>query len=60
MKEENKTKTLTVSLRVKPEEKDRLDQLANILGVQLGTEVTRAQAFNVATKEALERRECHD
>lgn len=50
------TKTLTMSLRVKPDEKNRLDELAKILGKQLGTEVTRVQAFNVAVKEAIERR----
>lgn len=56
MKDGSNSKTLTLSVRVKPEERDRLDELAKILGVQLGTEVTRVQAFNVAVKEALDRR----
>lgn len=56
MKENNATKTVTLSIRIKPEEKDRLDELAKILGERLGTEITRSQAFNVAVKEALEKR----
>lgn len=56
MRDEHNPRTLTLSVRVKPEERDRLDELAKILGRQLGTEVTRAQAFNVAVKEALEKR----
>lgn len=51
-----KTKTLTLSVRIKPEERDRFDELTELLGKQLGTAVSRAQAFNVAIKEAIERR----
>ena len=51
-----KEKTVTVSVRVKSSEKDRLAELAKLLGRQLGTEVTMAQAFSVAVKEAIEKR----
>ena len=54
--ENTKEKTLTLSVRIKPCEKDRLDELRGLLGNQLGTEVSRAQAFNVAVKEAIEKR----
>lgn len=56
MENEYIPKTVTLSIRVKPEDKARLDELAEILGKQLGTEVTRVQAFNVAVKEAIEKR----
>lgn len=58
MKHSTSSKTLTLSVRIKPEERERLDELAKILGEQLGAEVTRAQAFNVAVKEAIEKRRC--
>lgn len=35
----------------------RLNYLAELLGGQLGTDVTRAQAVNVAVKEAVKKRE---
>lgn len=54
-----KEKTVTVSVRVKAGEKDRLAELAGLLGRQLGTEVTMAQAFSVAVKEAIEKRREH-
>ena len=54
--ENTKEKTLTLSVRIKPCEKDRLDELRGLLGNQLGTEVSRSQAFNVAVKEAIEKR----
>lgn len=56
MKDESTPKTETLSIRVKPEEKARLDELAKILSEQLGAEVTRSQAFSVALKEALQKR----
>lgn len=60
MKKPNEAKTLTLSIRVKPEARDRLDELSKVLGQQLGMEVTRAQAFTVAMKEALEKRYIND
>lgn len=54
---QGKCRTTTLSIRVKPEDKERLDGLAHALGGELGIEMTRPQAFGVAIREALERRQ---
>lgn len=48
---------MTLGFRVSPESRDLLDHLVDLLSEHLGTRVSRAQAFNVAVKEAVERRE---
>lgn len=62
MKDENvsdkrKSKTVTLGLRVTPENRDLLDRLVELISEQLGTRVSRVQAFNIAVKEAVRRRE---
>lgn len=49
-------KKITVSVRVSPEDRERLGELAKLLGRQLGAEVSMGQAFVVAVKEAIEKR----
>lgn len=49
--------TVPFSMRITLDSRDRLDRLAAILSEKLGDQVTRVQAFNVAIKEALERRQ---
>lgn len=50
-------KTVTLGLRITPESRDRLDHLVDLLSEQLGDRVSRVQAFNVAVREAIKRRE---
>lgn len=56
MAKEKSVKSVVLSLRLKPESRNRLDDLVVILGNQFWTTVSRVQAFNVAVQEALERR----
>lgn len=50
-------KSVTLGLRVTPGDRDLLDHLVELISEQLGTRVSRVQAFNVAVKEAVRRRE---
>lgn len=49
-------KSVTVALRLSPEGRERLGQLAKIIGVDLGTRVSLSQTVEVAVNEALGRR----
>lgn len=53
MRKANEIKTIPVTVRLKPDEKKKLDLLAETLSEQLGVEITRTQAFNLAVREVL-------
>lgn len=50
------TEKKMISFRVQPDVCEQVKELAALIGEQLGTKVTLTQAFEVAIREAVQRR----